>query len=109
MGALGRFSNSAVTSAAMAGTMAQDRVMSGTGERASEKTPAVVTAISPAVNPTRAANARRPTQYVPATRARPARREGNAAVRCGTAPVGHAARAISHAWSGGLLSMGAHL
>ena len=30
--------------------MANDRVMSGTGERAKENTPAVVTAINPAVN-----------------------------------------------------------
>src|SRR5713226_2742001 len=74
----------------MAATMANDRVMSGTGERAKEKTPAVVTAINPAVNPTSASNARRPIQYVPATRP-------------------HAARAINHAWSGGLLSMGVPL
>src|SRR6266851_7070199 len=109
MSAPGRPSNSAATNAPMAATMAHDRVMSGTGERASEKTPAVVTAMSPAVNPTWASNARRPTQYVPATRASPARSEGRAAVRWVTAPVGHAARAISHAWSGGLLSIGAPL
>src|SRR5260370_3860019 len=89
--------------------MGHGRVMAGTGERASEKTPAVVAAISRAVNPTGASSARRPTQYVPATRARPARREGNAAVRCVTGAVGHAERAISHAWSGGVLSMGAPL
>jgi hypothetical protein len=53
-----------------------------------------------AVNPTWASNARRPTQYVPATRASPARSEGRAAVHWVTAPVGDAARAISHAWSG---------
>src|SRR6266446_1673978 len=109
MSAPRRPSNSAATNAPMAATMAHDRVMSGTGERASEKTPAVVTAMSPAVNPTWASNARRPTQYVPATRASPARSEGRAAVRWVTAPVGHAARAISHAWSGGLLSIGAPL
>src|ERR1700730_9833125 len=109
MSAPGRLSNSAATNAIMAATMAHDRVISGTGERASEKTPAVVTAMSPAMSPTWASNVRRPTQQVPATRARAARRDGRAAVRCVTAPVGHAARAISHAWSGGLLSMGTPL
>src|SRR3984893_15202578 len=109
MSAPGRLSISAATNAPMAATMAHDRVMSGTGERASERTPAIVTTMSPAKNPTWESNTRRPTQQVPATRARAARREGRAAVRCVTAPAGHAARAISHAWSGGLLSMGAPL
>src|SRR5712691_575823 len=102
-----RLPNSAATNAPMAATKANDKVMSGTGERANEKTPAVVTAINPAVNPTSTSNTRRPIQYVPATRVSPARSEGRTAVRCVTAPVGHAARAINQAWSGGLLSMGA--
>src|SRR5260370_3066559 len=109
MSAPRRPSNSAATNAPRAATRAHDGVRGGRGEGASEKTPAVVTAMSPAVNPTWASNARRPTQYVPATRASPARSEGSAAVRWVTAPVGHAARAISHAWSGGLLSIGAPL
>ena len=77
--------------------MPSESVMSGTAERAIANTPAVVATIIPAASPAPAPNNRCAIQHVTATRPRAPRNEGTTAVRCDTAPVGHAPSAISHA------------
>ena len=81
--------------------------MSGIGTRAIENTPCVVRTTKPAASPTARSHSRAPIHHVVSATPSAARSEGQTTVTCVTAPVGHAASAISQASTGGLLRYGA--
>src|SRR5207253_2064952 len=80
--------------------------MSGIGTRAIENTPCVVSTTKPAARPTARSHNCAPIHHVASATPSAARSEGHTAVACVTAPVGHAASAISQASTGGLLRYG---
>ena len=90
----------------MAAVVAIVSVMSGTGDRARSTIPAMVADSKPATTPTAGLKTRAPIQAVARTTPSAATPEVRAAVRCVTAPAGQEPSAISHAWRGGLFSMG---
>ncbi len=106
MSAPRRCSNSVSRKAHKAPVIASVKVESGRGTCAREKSPTVVAATTPAVTPTAGTNNLAPSHAVASTMPSPPTTDGSAAVRGVTAPPGRETRAISQAWSGGLLSIG---